>query len=238
MSSAPYPFKGSLPQKEGVVREALLRLPLVQHLKQFIALGNDLKASMRKAATLAGEQSYDATNIAPLVNLATHFGVLDLALRAETLIDTAVEAKSERHTKTASARVAFISHSFKDKPFARQLAADLVAAGVQVWIDEQRIRVGDSIPERVAQGVAESDFYLVVISAASINSPWVQKELNQALVNEIEKRRVHVMPILLDKVERPETIREKRYADFTESYVKGLAELLASIKSHEVIANG
>jgi TIR domain len=235
--AAPYPFKGTSPQKERVVREALLRLPLVQSIKQFMALGNDLQASMRKAATVAGEKSYDATNITPLINLATHFGVLDFKLRVETLVDTAVEAKIERHTTTAGARVAFISHSSKDKIFVRQLAADLVASGVQVWLDEQRIRVGDSIPENVAQGVAESDFFLVVISSASINSPWVKKELNQALVHEIEKRRVRVMPVLLNKVERPETLREKKYADFTESYAKGFEELLESIRAREVIAD-
>jgi len=179
--SAPYPYKGSLPQKEAVVREALLRLPLIQHIKQFLGLGNDLQSSMRKAATLAGERSYDAANIAPLVTIANRFNVLDLKLRVETLVDTAVEAKIERHTKAGGARVAFISHSSKDKAFVRQLAADLVAAGVQVWIDEQRVKVGDSIPERVAQGVADSDFFLIVISSASVGSAWVQKELNQAL---------------------------------------------------------
>jgi hypothetical protein len=68
---------------------------------------------MRKAATIAGEQNYDAANIAPLVNLATHFDVLDFKLRVETLVDTAVEAKMERHATVASARVAFISHSSK-----------------------------------------------------------------------------------------------------------------------------
>jgi hypothetical protein len=83
---------------------------------------------MRKAATIAGEQNYDSATIAPLVNLATRFGVLDFNLRVETLVDTAVEAKIERHAIAASARVAFISHSSKDKPFVRQLAADLVAA--------------------------------------------------------------------------------------------------------------
>lgn len=236
--SAPYPFKGSLSQKESVVREALLRLPLIQHIRQFMGLGNDLQASMRKAATVAGERNYDAASIAPLVNLATRFAVLDLKLRVETLVEAAVETKIGRRAASGSARVAFISHSSKDKPFVRQLAADLVASGVQVWIDEQRIRVGDPIPERVAQGVADSDFFLVVISKASVASPWVQKELNQALVHEIEKRRVRVMPVLLDRLELPESIREKKYADFTESYAKGLSELLLSIRALEVNAHG
>jgi hypothetical protein len=39
--SAPYPFKGTLPQKESVVREALLRLPLIRHIKQFMGLGTN-----------------------------------------------------------------------------------------------------------------------------------------------------------------------------------------------------
>jgi predicted peroxiredoxin len=129
---------------------------------------------------VVSERNYDASNIAPLINLANTFDVLDLGVRVETLVETAVEAKIERHNTKVGARVAFISHSSKDKPFVRQLAADLVAAGVQIWLDEQRIRVGDSIPERIAQGVAESDFFLVVISADSVKSAWVQKELIQA----------------------------------------------------------
>lgn len=236
--SAPYPFKGSNHQKESVVREALLRLPLIQSIKQFLALGNNLQDSMRKAATVAGEHNYDSANIAPLIKLATHFGVLDFKVRVETMVETAVEAKIARHAITSTARVAFISHSSVDKPFVRKLAADLVASGVQVWLDEQRIKVGDSIPESIAQGVAESDFFLVVISAASIVSPWVKKELNQALVHEIEKRRVRVLPILLDKVDRPETLRDKKYADFTKSYEKGLEEVVSTIKAQEVTEDG
>src|ERR1039457_3845492 len=37
--AVPYPFKGTKLQKESVVREALLRLPLVQYIKQFMGMG-------------------------------------------------------------------------------------------------------------------------------------------------------------------------------------------------------
>ncbi len=132
-----------------------------------------------------GEDKYNPTALAPLVNWAQSFKVFDLGVRIETLVDEAVQEKQVRHEQRTKARVAFISHSSVDKPFVRQLAADLVAAGVNVWIDEQRIAVGDSIPEKVAQGVAESDFFLVVLSKNSVQSPWVTKELNHALVKEI-----------------------------------------------------
>jgi hypothetical protein len=234
----PYPYKGTLDQKRSVVREALLRLPLVASIRQFVALGNDLQTAMRKAATIAGEMHYDRSAVSPIVDWANSEKVLDLGVRVEGLVDEAVVAKQIRHEAHSEQRVAFISHSSKDKKFVRQLAADLVANGVSVWLDEQRIRVGDSIPEKVAQGVAESDFFLLVISENSVGSAWVQKELNAALVKEIERRRVTVMPLKLDDAKVPDSIVDKKYADFSGSYASGLNELLSAIKSREVVVDG
>jgi hypothetical protein len=105
---------------------------------------------------------------------------------------------------------------------------------VKVWIDEQRILVGDSIPEKIAQGLAESDFFLLVVSKSSVESPWVKKELNSALVHEIERRKVAVLPIKLDDIKMPESVNDKLYADFRGSYEEGLKGLLRSIKAREV----
>jgi hypothetical protein len=134
--------------------------------------------------------------------------------------------------------VAFISHSSKDKPFVRRLAADLVEKGVKVWLDEQRILVGDSIPEKIAQGLAESDFFLLVASHNSVGSPWVKKELSNALVHEIERRKVTVMPIRLDDSALPDSINDKNYADFRGSYEEEIKRLLESIKAREVTDDG
>jgi TIR domain len=233
----PYPYKGTIEEKRRVVREALLRLPLIITIRQFMALGDDLQTAMRKAATVAGEQNYDKSAVAPLIGWANSEKVLDLGVRVEELVDKAVAAKQVRHAEDELARVAFISHSSKDKPFVRKLAADLVANGVKVWLDEQRVLVGDSIPEKIAQGLAESDFFLIVVSENSVNSAWVKKELSGALVHEIERRRVTVLPIRLDGANMPDSIVEKKYADFTGSYNTGLRELLESIKAREVTAN-
>jgi len=235
----PYPFKGSPEEKRRVVREALLRHPLIQSIRQFMALGDNLQDAMRKAATIAGERNYDRTAIAPLVTWANSVGqVLDLGVRVEVLVDEAVVAKEVRRQEHKQERVAFISHSSKDKPFVRRLAADLVSSGIRVWLDEQRILVGDSIPEKIAQGLAESDFFLLVASKNSVASPWVKKELNSALVHEIERRKVTVMPIRLDDSPVPDSVNEKNYADFRGSYEEGLKKLLESIRAREVTDNG
>jgi predicted peroxiredoxin len=204
-----------------------------------MALGSDLQTAMRKAATVVGEKNYDKAAIAPLITWANAVAqVLDLGIRVETLVNEAVTAKELRRAKHKDERVAFISHSTKDKPFVRKLAADLVSNGVRVWLDEQQILVGDSIPEKIAQGLAESDFFLIVSSKNSAESQWVKKELNNALVQEIERRKVTVLPIKLDEAKMPDSILDKLYADFTGAYDEGLKKLIESIKAREVTNDG
>jgi hypothetical protein len=234
----PYPYKGTLDEKRNVVREALLKHPLVRSIRQFMGLGNNLEDAMRKASTVLGEANYDQGAIAPLISWANSERALDLGLRMEALVNKAVEAKEVRHAEHAHERVAFISHSTKDKPFVRRLAADLVASGIKVWLDEQNMLVGDSVPEKIAQGLAESDFFLIVVSENSVKSEWVKRELNSAIVHEIERRKVTVLPIKLNGAPMPDTIKDKLYADFSSSYEDGMEKLIRSIKAREVVTNG
>lgn len=236
--SQPYPFKGTSDQKQRVVREALLRSPIIEKIRQFMGLGDNLPNAMRKAMTVAGEMNYDPAAIAPLVKWAQQYDALSFEVRAERLVTEAVAAKETRHTQHSQQRVVFISHSSKDKEFVRKLASDLNANGIQVWLDELRIQVGDSIPLKIAQGLAESDFFLIVVSHNSVNSEWIQKELDNALVQEIESKRVRVLPVKIDDAEVPVIIRAKKHANFSASYDEGLKELIAAIKAKEVTTDG
>lgn len=226
----PYPYKGSKNQKEAVVKEALVRLPLLTSVRQFLRLGDRTDDALRKAATIVGIAPFVAGDLNPLLEWAQSLGALKPSLVAEDLIDAAATDKEQRHQADKNRRVAFLSHSSFDKAFIRQLAADLAANGIDVWLDEQRIRVGDSIPEKIAQGLAGSDFFLIGMSQHSASSPWVQKELNNALVNEVQRRKVHILPLKLDDTPMPQIIADKKYADFSESYKEGLEELLTALK--------
>jgi hypothetical protein len=229
----PYPYKGSLDQKQAVVREALVRLPLLANVRQFLQLGDKLDTALRKAATITGVSKFNESDLAPLVEWARSLNALRPGLITEDLVDSAVESKVTRHAETPAQKVAFLSHSSKDKPFIRQLAADLNAHGIAVWLDEQRIRVGDSIPERIGQGLAESDVFVIAISANSVGSEWVKRELNNALVSEVERRDVKILPIKLDDAAVPRVIADKRYADFSRSYKAGLDDLLNAMRNDD-----
>ena len=230
VSVLPYPYKGSQEQKQAVVKEALVRLPLLTGVRQFLRLGDNIEAALRKAATISGISPFNPADLRPLLEWAQSLGALKADLIAEDLVDAAESKKERRHIESQDQRVAFLSHSSADKAFIRQLAGDLSANGISVWLDEQRIRVGDSIPEKIAQGLAESDYFLIAMSQKSIESAWVQKELNNALMNEVKRRNVHILPLRLDETAMPPIIADKKYADFSKSYKAGLDELVTAMK--------
>lgn len=125
----------------------------------------------------------------------------------------------------------FLSHNHADKPFVRKLSADLEAHGIRYWLDEAEIRVGESLIEKIRQGLDDVDFVAAVLSPNSIASPWVQRELDVAMNQEIAGRKVKVLPIMYRQCELPGFLLGKFYADFTveQNYSSNLKRLVESI---------
>lgn len=108
----------------------------------------------------------------------------------------------------------FLSHSHRDKGFARNIANAIRDKGISVWLDEAEIGVGESLIEKLSSAIDSVDYLVVILSKASINSNWVKKEIEVALCEEIESKRLKVLPVLKDDVELPMFLRGKKYADF------------------------
>lgn len=125
----------------------------------------------------------------------------------------------------------FLSHNHADKPFVRRLAADLDNQGIPYWLDEAEIKVGESLIEKIRDGIDKVDFVAVVLSPNSIASPWVQREVDVAMNQEIMGRRVKVLPLMYKACDLPGFLLGKRYADFTEDtrYADALEDLVKSI---------
>jgi hypothetical protein len=119
----------------------------------------------------------------------------------------------------------FLSHSSQDKKFVERLAHDLIVRGVQVWYSEWEIRVGDSLVQKISDGIDSSGWLLVVLSAASVQSEWVRRELSAGFMLELERRSVFVLPARIDDAEVPLLLKEKRYADFRD-YDAALEQVL------------
>lgn len=127
-------------------------------------------------------------------------------------------------------KTVFICHSSTDKTFARRLVQDLQQHGIQPWIDEGEIRVGDSLLEKIEDGLSRSDFVVVVLSRKSVSRQWVVTELRAALNLEISRKKTLVLPVLREECPVPLFLRDKRYADFSKKYRLGLEELIEAIE--------
>jgi hypothetical protein len=120
----------------------------------------------------------------------------------------------------------FISYSWKDRSVAEGIEVCLTACGVDVWLDQREIRVGDSIPLRVSEGLTESQYIILLMSENSMSSPWVQREWLSMLLREINSRATTLLPARLDDCEIPLLISDKLYADFRNGFLKGMSGLL------------
>ncbi|MEA3035747.1 MAG: hypothetical protein QOH04_1512 [Sphingomonadales bacterium] len=127
----------------------------------------------------------------------------------------------------------FLSHTAVDKPFVRRLRDDLLERGVpRVWLDEAEIEIGDSLINKIDEGLKLSRYIAVILSKKSIKAPWVKKELEIAINREIDSGEVVVLPLLYEACELPTFLLGKLYADFTKpgDYEEVLAKLLRRLR--------
>jgi hypothetical protein len=69
-----------------------------------------------------------------------------------------------------------LSYSAQDKAVVRAVAERLRADGVRVWLDEDQIKPGDSIPAKIEEGLEHSRVLVLCMSANAFGSDWAQLE--------------------------------------------------------------
>ena len=97
----------------------------------------------------------------------------------------------------------FISHASADDDFVKALRTALADNGLSVWVDSRNLRGADKLAPEIENAIAEARQVIVVLSPNTINSPWVRREIKQAI--EVEKRKKNdgyrVIPLLLPGVQ-------------------------------------
>lgn len=92
----------------------------------------------------------------------------------------------------------FLSHSSKDKPVVRELAARLKKDGIRVWLDEEQIRPGDSIPAKIEEGLERSRVLVLCMSANAFGSDWAQLEAGTFRFRDPLNKKRRFIPLRLD----------------------------------------
>ena len=89
----------------------------------------------------------------------------------------------------------FISHATEDKDeIVRPLAKALIDQNIRVWYDEFELRIGDSLRNKIDDGLAQSRFGIVVLSQNFFEKNWTQYELDGLVAREMTEGRV-ILPI-------------------------------------------
>lgn len=122
----------------------------------------------------------------------------------------------------------FICYSHDDIDFVNRLFKDLKQFGTNIWIDSREIQLGDTLLNVISDAIQKTEFFAIVLSPSSIESGWVKKELEMAMNQEIQGKKIKVLPILYKKCKVPIYLKDKYYADFTNSdeYINSLVKIL------------
>jgi hypothetical protein len=130
--------------------------------------------------------------------------------------------------KPRPARV-FLSYSKSDQPTARYIADGLKRSGVHAWLDDWELGPGDSLREHIGSAATSSDYILVLLSPASVESTWVRQEIDFALSRELADRAIRLIPILIADCDIPAILRSRHYLDLRENREAGMQRLISQI---------
>jgi len=123
----------------------------------------------------------------------------------------------------------FISHRKSDDLEAERLADEIRNAGHNVWLDEWNIALGDSIIERINEGLEGAGYVIVCYSSTGITSPWMGREWMSALANQLNGKSVKVLPVVLTGGQPPFILSDLLHIDLTKDWADGIKRLLRSI---------
>ncbi|MGA9997906.1 MAG: N-6 DNA methylase [Pyrinomonadaceae bacterium] len=92
----------------------------------------------------------------------------------------------------------FISYSSADEILARRLLADLKRRRIQCWFAPEDLKIGARIRPAIDEAIQKHDKLLLILSKHSVESAWVEQEVETAMRREREQKETILFPISLD----------------------------------------
>src|SRR5262245_44258284 len=75
----------------------------------------------------------------------------------------------------------FISHASEDNSVAFALEAALKRESLEVWLDRDELKLGQSITGRIDEGLRQSEFVVVILSRDFLRKDWPRRELEAVI---------------------------------------------------------
>jgi hypothetical protein len=139
----------------------------------------------------------------------------------------------------------FISYAHQDEALAQRLHTDLQSSGVHCWFAPHDMRIGARIRPTIDEAIQKQDKLLLLLSTDSIDSAWVEAEVEAAFEQERQTQREMLFPVRLDdsvmqssQAWAANLRRARHIGDFTnwmepQSYQRAIERLLRDLKKTE-----
>lgn len=130
----------------------------------------------------------------------------------------------------------FLSHSDLDKPFIEKLCNDLRRCQIYPWLDAVEIRDGKPwLKEIFENGIPTCDAILIYFTSNALNSKMVEKEIDSALIQQLNDNNISLLPYVDSKITRSKLrsdIKALHCRELNnENYLETLPSIIAQIWS-------
>jgi CHASE2 domain-containing sensor protein len=127
----------------------------------------------------------------------------------------------------------FLSYADEERTFMHKIARTLMREGMTVWTNKTDIKTGDDYGAVIDRGIEQADNFVFLMSSASLNSVYCQKEVFYA--RSLNKR---IIPLLIEEIDPEQIWPELRTIQFIDcpqnqeesNYYASIAKLIRILR--------
>lgn len=128
----------------------------------------------------------------------------------------------------------FIAYVFEDGASAERLYKDLLALGLDPWLDKRKLLPGQNWPRAIERAIEVSDFFVACFSRSAVTKRGqFQSELRYALdcARRMPLDEIFLIPLRLEECRIPPAIRQSiQYVDMFPDWDRGVRRIQAAME--------
>lgn len=130
----------------------------------------------------------------------------------------------------------FISYSHTDSEVAIKIKNRIAEHAtrsrlISVFLDEDTIKPGENMVDKINKGLSNARFFLLLLSPASIDAEWPTAERDAALLSDPSGRAGRVIPVIVKECEIPPLLRIRKWVDLRSDadFDKNMGKIISRI---------
>jgi hypothetical protein len=124
----------------------------------------------------------------------------------------------------------FLSHAHEDAEVADRIGQALQEAGVSAFYHQLGLSPGDSINRAISSELSASDFVVLLLSPAALQSSWMMEEVETLARSEWRQRAISLIPVKIRPCRIPDFLYKWSIIDATRSFSRGMEKLVQVLR--------